>query len=69
MKVYRTQEKEKKEKAVMVEIRNAGRKTCEVYSDRMENRVMKLIFMDHDNEALLLPGETAQGVRRKNEKE
>ena len=69
MKVYRTKEKEKKEKAVMVEIRNAGRKTCEVYSDRMENRVMKLIFMDHDNESLLLPGETAQGVRRKNEKE
>ena len=69
MKVYRTKEKEKKEKAVMVEIRNASRKTCEVYSDRMENRVMKLIFMDHDNEALLLPGETAQGVRRKNEKE
>lgn len=53
----------------MVEIQNASRKTCEVYSDRMENRVMKLIFMDHDNEALLLPGETAQGVRRKNEKE
>lgn len=69
MKVYRTKEKEKKEKAVMVEIRNAGRKTCEVYSDRMENRVMKLIFMDHDYETLLLPGETAQGVRRKNEKE
>ena len=53
----------------MVEIQNTGRKTCEVYSDRMENRVMKLIFMDHDNESLLLPGETAQGVRRKNEKE
>ena len=69
MKVYRTQEKEKKEKAVMVEIQNASGKTCEVYSDRMENRVMKLIFMDHDYEALLLPGEAAQGVRRKNEKE
>ena len=53
----------------MVEIQNASRKTCEVYSDRMENRVMKLMFMDHDYETLLLPGETAQGVRRKNEKE
>ncbi len=53
----------------MVVFQNASRKTCEVYSDRMENRVMKLIFMDHDYEALLLPGETAQGVRRKKEKE
>lgn len=52
----------------MVEIQNTSRKTCEVYFDRMENRVMKLIFVNHDYEILLLPGEAVQDVRRKKER-